>query len=81
LKQFRALSGPSSRSDAFQTQNVLAKSALVDFDRELPHAWQRIGSLAWMFISNTHCLLMLDVLSFLCGRENQKTFIEIFDLT
>lgn len=26
-------------------------------------------------------LLMLDVLSFLCGRENQKTFIEIFDLT
>eukprot|EP00435_Cladocopium_sp_Y103_P065982 s971_g28.t1 len=35
--------GPSSRSDAFETQNVLAKSALVDFDRELPHAWQRIG--------------------------------------
>lgn len=35
--------GPSSRSDAFQTQNILAKSALVDFDCELPHAWQRIG--------------------------------------
>lgn len=32
-----------SASDALQAQSVLAKSALVDFDHELPHVWQHIG--------------------------------------
>ena len=37
-----AMSGISA-SDALQAQSVLAKSALVDFDHELPHVWQHVG--------------------------------------